>query len=213
MPAITLIDCVPPFVSREKHAEIVAQTPSSFADIPPVLQLKDDDVSVIFDPPFDGFSTEDGALGTLFVVESALVFMSATGRGVQIHYPAITLHAISRAESGSSIYCQLDEIPGESEVMLSENDTDDMRELSIIPQSIASLEPIFEALSRCAALHPDQATASDDEMDDAFIDGDSAGFEAFTGEGDQELSQAGRATLEHLESIITYPAEMNRDGL
>lgn len=54
------------------------------------------------------------------------------------------------------------------------------------------MEPIFEALSRCAALHPDKATASDDEDMDAFIDPDSGGFEVFTGDEEQELSEVGR---------------------
>jgi len=80
-----------------------------------------------------------------------------------------------------------------------------MRELSIVPQSASSLEPIFEALSRCAALHPDKATPSDDEEMDAFIDADSGGFEVFTGDEDQELSEVGRAALAHLESIIYHP--------
>ncbi|KAJ7661658.1 hypothetical protein B0H17DRAFT_1163003 [Mycena rosella] len=149
MSAAITISSVPNFVSQEEHVEIVAQTPASFADIP----------------------------GTLFVIESALAFMSATGRGLQIAYPAIILHA-------------LDEGPGDPEA--SDNDREDMRELSIIPRNTASLEPILEALSRGAALHPDKSTVSDDDdMDNAFLDADSA-FESFTGEDDQELSQAGR---------------------
>jgi nucleotide-sensitive chloride channel 1A len=50
------------------------------------------------------------------------------------------------------------------------------------------VEPIFEALSHCAALHPDPADADDmdDEDDgDAFISTD-ADFDA------QEMSEAGR---------------------
>jgi len=133
--------------------------------------------------------------------------MSTTGRGFQIEYPAITLHAVSRAEAGPSIYCQLDEYAGEAEGAASNDEMSDMRELSIVPQSASSLEPIFEALSRCAALHPDKATASDDEDMDAFIDPDSGGFEVFTGDEEQELSEVGRAALAHLESIIYYPED------
>ncbi|KAJ7451837.1 regulator of volume decrease after cellular swelling-domain-containing protein [Mycena galericulata] len=216
MPAVTLIQIssVPNFVSREEHTHLAARTPSSFADIPPVLQLQDK-VGVTFEPPLDGFSQEDGTEGTLFVIESVLVFMSSTGRGFQIEYPAITLHAITRAGSSPSIYCQLDEIPRNRDMGLNNDGDDmDMRELSIIPQNAVSLEPIFEALSACAALHPDEETASDDddELDDAFVDMDDSteGFEPFTGEGDQELSQAGRATLERLDSIICYPEDSTR---
>lgn len=67
--------------------------------------------------------------------------MSSTGRGFQITYPAITLHAVSRAESGPSIYCQLDDSIGApvGDVNVpSDDDAIDMRELSIIPQNPSS---------------------------------------------------------------------------
>jgi chloride channel, nucleotide-sensitive, 1A len=62
-----------------------------------------------------------------------MIFMSVTGKGFQVEYPSITLHAISRAENKPSIYCQLDEsIP---EVPADDNeDTNEMKELFIIPQ-------------------------------------------------------------------------------
>ncbi|KAF7375141.1 hypothetical protein MSAN_00400500 [Mycena sanguinolenta] len=224
MPSATLITSVPHFVSREEHTHIATETPASFTDIPPVLRHKEENVSATLDPPLDGFSAEDGAQGTLYIIErffrvisiplpanrftrSVLVFMSTTGRGFQIEYPAITLHAVSRAEAGPSIYCQLDEHAGEADAAASNEEMSDMRELSIVPQSAESLEPIFEALSRCAALHPDKASASDDEDMDAFIDPDEGGFEMFTGDEEQELSEVGRAALAHLESIIYYPED------
>ncbi|KAJ7284619.1 regulator of volume decrease after cellular swelling-domain-containing protein [Mycena rebaudengoi] len=192
MPAATFITAVPAFVSREERATIAAETPASFTDIPPVLCYKEDNVSVALDPPLDGFTAQD-CQGTLFVLESVLVFWSTTGRGFQVEYPAITLHAVSRGEAGPSIYCQLDEHAGEADASAAANDEmSDMRELTIVPQSASSLEPIFEALSRCASLHPDKATLSDDEDMDAFIDADSGGFEIFTGGEAQELSEVGR---------------------
>lgn len=68
-------------------------------------------------------------------ISSVLVFFSATGRGFQIEYPSITLHAISRTESGPCIYCQLDEtLTGDR----AENDEDEspMRELKIVPERV-----------------------------------------------------------------------------
>ncbi|KAJ7220026.1 regulator of volume decrease after cellular swelling-domain-containing protein, partial [Mycena pura] len=195
-----LITTVPAYISRDQHTAAVAETPASFSDIPPVLFHKEDNVSVTLDPPLDGFSADDGAQGTLYIIESVLVFMSSTGRAFQIEYPAITLHAVSRAEAGPSIYCQLDEHAGEPEGAASNDEMDDMRELSIIPQTAESLEPIFEALSRCAALHPDKdATASDDDLD-AFIDADNGGFEVFTGDEEQELSQVGRVRSDFINN-------------
>lgn len=64
------------------------------------------------------------------------MYMSTTGRGFKIEYPAITLHAVSRAESGPSIYCQLDESAGVAAV--ADDDVAEMRELSIVPQNPAS---------------------------------------------------------------------------
>jgi nucleotide-sensitive chloride channel 1A len=65
--------------------------------------------------------------------------MSNTGRGFQIEYPAITLHAVSRGERGPSIYCQLDERAGEPNAAAIEDEDDsEMRELTIIPQNPTS---------------------------------------------------------------------------
>jgi nucleotide-sensitive chloride channel 1A len=65
--------------------------------------------------------------------------MSVTGRGFQIEYPSITLHAISRNESGSSIYCQLDETPAGDQPAHEEDDTP-MRELKIVPERVQARE-------------------------------------------------------------------------
>ena len=77
---------------------------------------------------------------TLTSLTSFLVYMSPSGRGLQIPYPAITLHAISRADSGPSIYCQLDDSVGSTEDISTENEDDaiDMRELNIVPQNASS---------------------------------------------------------------------------
>jgi nucleotide-sensitive chloride channel 1A len=62
--------------------------------------------------------------------------------GFQIEYPAITLHAISRGESGPSIYCQLDDTSGGLGGDSNETDEDggdaQMRELSIVPEHAES---------------------------------------------------------------------------
>ncbi|KAG8927596.1 hypothetical protein FRC02_008012 [Tulasnella sp. 418] len=58
-------------------------------------------------------------------------------------------------------------------------------------------------MSQCAALHPDK-TPTGNEDDEAFFEEDST-FETFNGNDEEELSEAGRAALEHLESILAYP--------
>jgi nucleotide-sensitive chloride channel 1A len=165
MPAVTFIDAIPNHISEEDHRTLTGATPASFADIPPVLRHKVNDVAVAFDPPLDGFSGEDSARGTLYIIErcvlhiyarsaqlmlfsSVLAFQSSTtGRAFQIEYQSITLHAISRGESGPFVYCQLDDSPavadgGED----AGEDVPPMRELSLTPQpsdSRASPNPIF----------------------------------------------------------------------
>ncbi|KAJ3726088.1 regulator of volume decrease after cellular swelling-domain-containing protein [Lentinula raphanica] len=237
--AATLISAVPAFVSPEEHRNIVGSTPVSFTDIPPVLRHKEEPVSVTFEPTLDGFSEEDAKEGVLYVLESVLVFMSKTGKGFQIEYPSITLHAVSRGDTPPSIYCQLDESFAKTMSMLvdseqpktnghinetadenTEEDEDegeeneepedmDMRVLNIIPSRVESLDPIFEALSLCAALHPDPPGSDDEDegLDDAFIDAPDGTFEQFTGTEEEELSEVGRAALAHLESIIYDPFE------
>ncbi|KIK59797.1 hypothetical protein GYMLUDRAFT_59920 [Collybiopsis luxurians FD-317 M1] len=223
MAAATLITAVPKFVSPEEHKSLVGSTPASFNDIPPILRRKES-VSVTLDPSLDGFSEADGKEGTLYVLESVLIFMSKTGKGFQIEYPSITLHAVSRGDTSPSIYCQLDESAAKALRMLvdteppvsdgkpvtgevddeddgeeggeEEEDNEDemdMRELHIIPANVEALEPIFEALSVCAALHPDPPGSDDeDDFDEAFIDAPGDSFEVFSGTEDEELSEVGK---------------------
>ncbi|KAI0714384.1 regulator of volume decrease after cellular swelling-domain-containing protein [Cerioporus squamosus] len=196
--AITLVSSLPTHISPEEHKTLSASTPASFADIPPVLRHKEDNVSVTLDPPVEGLSAEDGANGTLYVIESVLVFISATGKGFQVDYPSITLHAISRAEAGPSIYCQLDEPPtAEVAAPEEEEDVGNMRELVIVPKDSSALEPIFESLSLCASLHPDPNEADEmDDDEDAFVD--PGEFETFDGDADQELSEVGKVRSDFL---------------
>ncbi len=77
-----------------------------------------------------------------------LVFISATGKGFQVDYPSITLHAISRAEAGPSIYCQLDEAPAaEAAVQEEEDDVANMRELVIVPKDSSARTYLPSALA------------------------------------------------------------------
>ncbi|KAI9570650.1 regulator of volume decrease after cellular swelling-domain-containing protein [Boletus coccyginus] len=186
-----IVTALPNFVSPEEHRNVVASTPSSFSDIRPVLRHKQDNVSVTLDPPLDAFTPEDCANGALYIIESVLVFMSSTGRGFQVKYPAITLHAISRAEgTRPSIYCQLDETDSNSPPDDTSEDVTDMRELMIVPQDPESLESIFEAMSLCASLHPDPHLSDEDELDGDFVS--DTHFETLNGEGEEELSEVGR---------------------
>jgi len=150
---------------------------------------------------------------------------SAASRGFRIEYPAITLHAVSRAETGPSIYCQLDETAGEELTATTngaaDDDYADMRELNIVPSTADSctllfiftlysnadrdpVDSIFEALSICASLHPDPPSMSDDEDDDAYIDADS--FDTFNPESEEhELSEVGRVRSDFINDARYTP--------
>jgi nucleotide-sensitive chloride channel 1A len=197
-----VITAVPDFVSPEEHRNIVASTPSSFSDIRPVLRHKQENVSVTLDPPLDAFTPEDGANGVLYIIESTLVFMSSTGRGFQVKYPAITLHAISRGDK-PSIYCQLDETDSSSPPDEASEDVTEMRELIIVPQDPGSLEPIFEAMSLCASLHPDPNLSDEDELDGDFVS--DIHFETLDGEEEEELSEVGRVRSDSVNNSRYAP--------
>lgn len=216
MPGISFTDAIPNHVSVEEHRTLTGVTPTSFGDIPPVLRQKVDNVRLTFDPSLDGFSTEDGAQGTLYIIESVLVYQSSTGRTLQIEYPAIALHATSRGDSAPYVYCHIDEPPAADAPPPDADDTLTSHVLMLTPQDPASLDPIFEALSYCASLHPDPQGSidgdDDDDNDDAFIDPDTTAFEVFTGDEGEELSEVGRAALAHLEGIIHDPYEQRREN-
>jgi nucleotide-sensitive chloride channel 1A len=150
---------------------------------------------------------------------SVLAFISSTpSKGFQITYRNITLHAISRSEEKPYLYCQLDDNPDATEEEADAQDYEpQIRDLKIVPEDPSSctlfssyrplielndlpsflVEPMFEALSICAALHPDRNTEGegmegDEDDDDAFVDVGSGGFETFTGAPGEELSEVGR---------------------
>ena len=139
---------------------------------------------------------------------------------MQVEYPSIALHATSRGDSSPYVYCHIDEPPA-ADAPAPAPDADDtlvMRVLLLTPQDpasresrfdtyicmvtsltlfviISTVEPIFEALSYCASLHPDPQESDDgDDYDDdnAYIDADTTAFEVFTGEEGEELSEVGR---------------------
>lgn len=75
------------------------------------------------------------------------------------------------------------------------------------------MEAIFEALSACAALHPDPKNDDDDEdmgldddADDAFVDADAEGFQAISAGADGgELSEAGRVRSDFINNSRYKP--------
>lgn len=67
--SILIVTDVPAFASPEEHRNIVASTPPSFNDIPPVLRHKEENVKITLDPPLEGFTPGDGDNGVLYIIE------------------------------------------------------------------------------------------------------------------------------------------------
>lgn len=62
-------------------------------------------------------------------------------KGFTVPYPNITLHAVSRSDTGTSIYCQIDPNPEANAVVNESNDDGDvieMIELTLTPSDSSS---------------------------------------------------------------------------
>ncbi|RIA86725.1 regulator of volume decrease after cellular swelling-domain-containing protein [Glomus cerebriforme] len=220
--AITLISTPPAVITREQARQLQRNSPDSI--IEPIAHHIQQNVRV--QPAFDATLGK----GTLWVTESKLYFYSwDTNTGLAIDYPTIIIHAISRQQAldgtGPCIYTQLNEKlnmstgtltqqPSASSTSQDEDEDDHTTELKFIPDDIGALDAIFEALSECAALHPDKEFMEEEDPDDEFYYGngnndvDSQWFTAAPND-EQELSEIGRASLAYLESIIDRPSTNN----
>lgn len=67
--AIEIITALPTFITPEEHKNQTSQTPTSFADIPPVIRHLQSDVTVKFEPPLQDLSEDDLKHGSLYVIE------------------------------------------------------------------------------------------------------------------------------------------------
>ncbi|UZJ57281.1 hypothetical protein CBS101457_006601 [Exobasidium rhododendri] len=246
----------PVFMTIEEHSRLQEATPTSFEGHAPVLRLKLGGVRCCFQPetafqPFNEASGSSHSLngsngraeiqqGTLWVTESHVSFLLSSGRGFTIDYPTIALHAVSRtippalediaASSSLSgcLYCQLEGAEGDDEE--EDEDQSPFSELWILPADQDSLEPLFEALSYCASLHPSGGEAEDEGGGNPFagvgpfgtgVRGEQDGRDLIGSEGafddaeederaetDVQLSDIGRARLAHLDSLLDANSEV-----
>ncbi|KAG0144520.1 hypothetical protein CROQUDRAFT_659833 [Cronartium quercuum f. sp. fusiforme G11] len=194
MSSLNIVEGSPICVSVREHAQITQTTPTSFDSLPPICRLELEPVKI------NGYSAWENVSLKLFITERELGFYSAErSKSLIISYPNISLHAISRTESGTQpcIYCQLDEYPVPGQEEQEEETERDTIELRIIPEDPTRLEEIFEVLSACAALHPSIIPTDEDDDRDGFF-----GESIATLDESQELSEAGRQTLGRLEGLL-----------
>jgi len=169
------------------------------------------------------FGESDLGVGTLYISESFLIWISNEGRGFSLSYPTISMHAISRDSRTSPrpcIYMILDSIeekPSGRETNVderrfaekmaacalktdstasktenvasgageegehngsskaeSEGEGDDdeehsrSTEIRFVPADVDSLETMYQALSECQALHPDENESFSEDEDEDF---------------------------------------------
>ncbi|XP_023648389.1 methylosome subunit pICln isoform X4 [Paramormyrops kingsleyae] len=172
--------------------------------------------------------------GTLYVAETRLSWFDGSGMGFCLEYPSISLHAISRDLSAypqEHLYVMVnaklsDEAEMEAEKKDDDDDDDDdeddnseddsgpITEIRFVPTDKAALEPMFNAMCECQALHPDP---EDDDSDDDFEGEEYDVEEAEQGHGDvptfytyeeglSQLTAEGRATLDRLEGMLSASA-------
>ncbi|WVO17846.1 hypothetical protein L204_105544 [Cryptococcus depauperatus] len=183
---ITVITAPPAFISPEEHAQVTSSTPASFTDIPPVLRWSDE-VEIHLSSVAGGWESWNAgkARGKLYVTETSVAFIPnpPLTPGFDLHYPALTLHALTPASSDgpAHLYCQVDEsdtvpfgqtatasietvgLNGHAAIdkndVEAEDDEDhggeftEMREIRIYLTDASKLESLFQALSQCSALH------------------------------------------------------------
>ncbi|KJE95614.1 hypothetical protein CAOG_06049 [Capsaspora owczarzaki ATCC 30864] len=147
--------------------------------------------------------------GTLVVAHDALYWWnSAAGEGLSVPYPSIAIHAISTDPASFSQPCIYLQTDGGDDYENDDEDDDEgdgdgadgnlrgvswpPSEVWLAPADPSSLQAIFEALSACQAMHPDQDASDDDE------------------ELDEEEAEA---RLDHLDSVFQITSTSQFDAM
>ncbi|KAJ3268969.1 hypothetical protein HK104_005211 [Borealophlyctis nickersoniae] len=184
---------------------------------PPLVRHIQNNVSLVFDPKLPNLATP--GKGDLYVAESQMIWHDpATSTTFCIDYPSIVIHAISRqgdvVVNAPCIYCQLagaavvdhDDRNGLGSDHEAGEDREEEEPTSVLLRSgkltsvtQSKVDAIFQALSDCAALHPD-ADGEEEEEDE----GD--GWYTADNMNASELNEYQTAVLDHLESVFEGPA-------
>jgi chloride channel, nucleotide-sensitive, 1A len=126
-------------------------------------RLIEDQVELIISPPLKDKQLGKGRL----VISEQSLFWNNQDLYLSIDYPSIIIHAISKQNDVNSVYCQLSSsivvddcgIPIEgSEV--NEDSEQACIELSLLPEDGTKVDQLYQIISECSQLHPDE------QMDD-----------------------------------------------
>eukprot|EP01031_Cornospumella_fuschlensis_P036826 gene36826-44672_t len=143
------------------------------------------------------FDVDDGplGLGTLFITTKRVIWVAdIVSNSCDFDVPYITMHSVSRDPETypkPCIYCQLD----------SEEESDSLAELFLVPEEEVDVMKVFEALSHAALLNPDLDDDGDFEGDDELI----------YNHEEVNLGAEQARRLGHLESVFRLPGEADEE--
>uniref|UniRef100_T1IW02 Methylosome subunit pICln n=1 Tax=Strigamia maritima TaxID=126957 RepID=T1IW02_STRMM len=128
-----------------------------------------------FPPPSEGIrhqqpntsahvENKDLGIGTLYIAESRVSWVSVEGQGFSLEYPAISLHAISRDPTVFPKEClylmvnaKLEDASESEDEEEEEGDYNStpVTEIRFVPQDTTILDAMYRTMSECQTLHPD----------------------------------------------------------
>nr|CAB3231677.1 methylosome subunit pICln-like [Phallusia mammillata] len=164
--------------------------------------------------------------GDLYVAESELIWRNESGNGIRLQYPDIAVHAISKDTQAFPEEClyvmynrSILSTSTESADTDSNSESDtNISEIRFIPQDKNHLGKMFDAMSDCQCLHPDDEDSDycgeeeNDEESEEFEDG-AAGEGFYTGEeGLSHMTPQGLATMQRLEAMLAQQQTPTSNG-
>lgn len=141
--------------------------------------------------------------GTLYIAESCVSWRSQTGEGFSLEYPAISLHAVSRDLSTfpqECLYLMLDgkideDVNGNSSSEEEDEHYDEpTTEVRFVPADKGALDAMYNAMTECQTLHPDEQDTYSDAEEEAQYFNDEEGLD--------HLSEQGQINLQHIENLL-----------
>lgn len=136
-------------------------------------------------------SSQSFGTGTLYITEGCVRWIGGDGQGLTLHYPSISLHAISRDTSSFPHECLYLMVDSDEEAhdeggSDSEEEQGGPYEVRFVPQDKGTLDLLYKSMCDCQKLHPDP---QDDAPGDDDYYGDEDDAENLTPEGDAQLQR------------------------
>jgi len=150
--------------------------------------------------------------GKLYITEDEVVWANNDQQGFRLQYCDIAVHAISTDRQAFPEECLY--VMYNRDLLNSDDDSSDddtpVTEIRFVPDNTDTIKHMFNAMSDCQCLHPDE---EDSDYEPGFEDG-AAGEGFYTGqEGIDHLTSQGRATMERLEDMLVRNEAGSGDSL